>query len=281
MNVRLPRQGTTDQGDSGRTPHRPGFKARAVLLADRIDLRAWKAEERLASNPLTVAVAGGGAAVLFRYGVVVFFDVTPAEEAAFIEQISRLVGGALPTPETEEVEIRVDPRAHEGMQGDGILLANDEVERLQIVSDILAKSVVLALYEARIAGSFEIVEPLAVELERHGRIAGRPKALARHIGGMLLSEHLMVGRFAVAEKPELLWDRPDLEGLYIRLEDEFEIKERREDLTRKLDLIGRVVQTLMQLQEARHSLRLELYIVILIVVEILLTIYDLFLRQHG
>lgn len=279
MNVRLPRQGTTDQGDSGRTPYRPDFKARAVLLADRIDLRAWQAEERLASNPLTVAVSGGGAAVLFRYGVVVFFDVTPEEEAAFIEQISRLVGGALPTPETEEVEIRVNSRAHEGMQGDRILLANDEVERLQIVADILAKSVVLALYEARIAGSFEIVEPLAVELERHGRIAERPKDLARQIGGMLLSEHMMVGRFAVAEKPELLWDRPDLEGLYIRLEDEFEIKERREDLARKLDLIGRVVQTLMQLQGARHSLRLELYIVILIVVEILLTVYDLFLRQ--
>lgn len=278
MNVRLPRQETADQGDPGRKPYRPDFKARAVLLADRIDLRAWTGDERLASNPLTIAVSGGGAAVLFRYGVVVFFDVTAEEEAAFIEQISRLVGGALPMPETEEVEIRIDPRAHEGMQGDRILLANDEVERLQIVADILAKSVVLALYEARIAGSFEIVEPLAVELERDGRISGKPKDLARHIGGMLLSEHMMVGRFAVAEKPELLWDRPDLEGLYIRLEDEFEIKERHEDLTRKLNLIGRVVQTLMQLQETRHSLRLELYIVILIVFEIMLTMYDMFLR---
>ena len=280
MNVRLPRHGTTAQGESGRQPYRPDFKARAVLLADRIDLRAWTGEERLASNPLTVAVPGGGAAVLFRYGVVVFFDVTPEEEAAFIRQISPLVGAALPLPETEEAEIRIDSRAHEGMQGDRILLANDEVERLQIVADILAKSVVLALYEARIAGSFEIVEPLAVELERHGRIAGKPKDLARQIGGMLLSEHMMVGRFAVAEKPELLWERPDLEGLYIRLEDEFEIKERHEDLTRKLNLIGRVVQTLMQLQETRHSLRLELYIVILIVVEILLTVYDLFLRHN-
>jgi len=33
------------------------------------------------------------------------------------------------------------------------------------------------------------------------------------------------------------------------------------------------------LQQGRHSLRLELYIVILIVVEILLTLYELFFRQ--
>src|SRR5262245_17924838 len=280
MNEPASRRGAADEQDSREASYRPDFKARALLLADRIDLRAWTGDDRLASNPLTIGVPGGGAAVLFRYGVVVFFDVTPEEETAFIKQIAPLIGGALPVPETEEVELRIYPRAREGMQGDRIVLANDEVERLQIVADILAKSVVLALYEARIAGSFEIVEPLAVELERNGRIAGKPKDLARQIGGMLLSEHMMVGRFAVAEKPELLWERPDLEGVYIRLEDEFEIKERREDLERKLNLIGRVAQTLIQLQEARHSLRLELYIVMLIVVEILLTIYDLFLRQH-
>jgi uncharacterized Rmd1/YagE family protein len=36
----------------------------------------------------------------------------------------------------------------------------------------------------------------------------------------------------------------------------------------------------VQLQESRHSLRLELYIVILIVFEILLTLYGMFLAQH-
>src|SRR5262245_24872461 len=135
MSVRVSRYGSARQENSGGTPQRPDFKARSVLLADRIDLRAWEPEERLASNPLTVAVPGGGAAVLFRYVVVVYFDVTAEEEAAFIEKISRLVGGMQPTPETEEVEIRIDPRAHEGMQGERILLANDEVERLQIVAD--------------------------------------------------------------------------------------------------------------------------------------------------
>ena len=259
---------------------RPPFKAHAVLVADRIDLRAWKAEDRLASNPLAVPVTGGGAAVLFRYGVVVFFDVTAEEEAAFLAGIAHLSAGTLVSEESEEVEIHVDPRAREGVQGERVLVATDEIERLQIVADVLSKSVVLAYYETQVSGSFDRIEPLARELERVGRISGSSALLSRRIGGLLRTAHTMVGRAAVAEKPELLWERPELEGLFLRLESEFEIRERHTALNEKLDLITRTMQSLVQLQESRHSLRLELYIVILIVVEILLMLYELFVRQH-
>ena len=258
--------------------YRPDFRARAILIADRIDLRVWQAEERLASNPVAVSVPGGGLAVLFRYGVVVFFDTTEREESDFFGQIGPSLTGALREPETEEVRIRIDFKAREGMQGDTVFLATDEIERLQVIADVLSKSLMLARYETRIAGSFELIEPLASELQATGRISAPARDLSRHIGAMLLSGHLMLGSAEVGEKPELLWDRPDLEGLFLRLEDEFEIKERHAVLERKLNLIAHTAQTLLQQQHSRHSLRLELYIVILIVVEILLTVYELFLK---
>ena len=43
------------------------FRARAVLVGERIDLKALGAIEALAANPLTVTVQGGGAATLFRF----------------------------------------------------------------------------------------------------------------------------------------------------------------------------------------------------------------------
>ena len=255
---------------------RPDFKARALLLAERIDLRNWRIEERLASHPAALVVPGGGLAVLFRYGVVVFFDATDAEQAEFLGLLRPMMTGPHDAPESEDIEISIDPKVREGMHGERILLAGDEVERLQIVADILSKSVVLALHESQIAGSFDRIEPLARELERHGRVGGEAKELVRHLGAMLLSEQLIIGRVAVAEKPELLWERPNLEGLYIRLEDEFELKERNIALRQKVDLIVTTAQTLVQLQQSRHSLRLELYIVILIVIEIVLMLYELF-----
>jgi len=257
---------------------RSDFKARAILVADRIDLRAWPAEERLASNPLAVSVPGGGLAVLFRYGVVVFFDTTEGEEKDFFARIGPSLSGAHPEPETEEIMAHIDFKAREGMQGDRVFLAGDEIERLQVIADVLSKSVVLAWYEARAAASFERVEPLATELQSTGRIRAPARDLSKQVGAMLLTQQLVGGIAEMDDKPELLWDRPDLEGLFVRLEDEFEIKERHALLGRKLNLISQTAQTLLQLQQGRHSLRLELYIVVLIVVEIGLMLYEMFFK---
>lgn len=61
----------------------------------------------------------------------------------------------------------------------------------------------------------------------------------------------------------------------------FELKERAYALGRKLELITRTAETLLDLLQAQRSLRVEWYITILIVIEIGFTIYELFLRGHG
>jgi len=88
-----------------------------------------------------------------------------------------------------------------------------------------------------------------------------------------------VGRVEVAEKPDLLWERPELERLYLRLQDEFEIKERHAALERKLELISRTAHTVLELLQNRRNLRVEWYIVILIVFEIILSLYEMFFRR--
>ena len=43
--------------------------------------------------------------------------------------------------------------------------------------------------------------------------------LLKLLGNALLVQHRVSGRVAVSEKPDVLWDRPDLERLYSRLQD--------------------------------------------------------------
>jgi uncharacterized Rmd1/YagE family protein len=88
-----------------------------------------------------------------------------------------------------------------------------------------------------------------------------------------------VGRVEIIDKPELLWDAPDLERIYLRLENEYEIRERQVALERKLDLISRTAETALDLLQHNTGLRVEWYVVILIVVEILLSLYELFLKS--
>jgi uncharacterized Rmd1/YagE family protein len=79
----------------------------------------------------------------------------------------------------------------------------------------------------------------------------------------------------------VLWDRPDLERLYARLEDEYELKERAVSLNRKLDVIGDTSQTLTDVIDTDRSLRLEMIIVLLIVFEIAITFYQMFTGASG
>lgn len=252
------------------------FTARAVFVGNRLDLRVMEASDTLASNPLAIS-AENGVAVLYRHGVVVFFGVDPLYEAVVRDRFKPLVSEPYPNPETEEITVRVEQAEREGMRGNTVFIAEISVERLQIIADVLAKSVVLGAYEAKIAHNFDRIEPLAKNMEQSGRISGTAKELLQNIGAMLLSEHLMVGRVNITEKPEVLWENPSLQGLYSRLEDEFEILERHTAMERKLNLISRTAETLLDLLNTRQSNRLEWYIIILIAVEIVLSLYSIFL----
>jgi uncharacterized Rmd1/YagE family protein len=101
------------------------------------------------------------------------------------------------------------------------------------------------------------------------------------IGNALLVQHRVSGRVAIAEKPDALWDRPDLERLYARLEDEYELKERVDALNRKLAVVAETANTLSDIIDTRRSLRLEIIIVLLIAFEIAVTIYQVFTAQRG
>jgi uncharacterized Rmd1/YagE family protein len=254
------------------------FRARAILLGPRLDVGRFSPPERLAMHPLTVRVGESGVAVLFRYGAVVLFNVPDTAEAAFLDQLAPLIQGAATARETEELQIAIDAGGRETMEADRVCLADADVIRFQLVAEVLSKSVVLAEYETLVSQTFEQIEPLAIELQRHGRASRDARRLLRQIGQSLLSEHRMIGRAEIRDKPEVLWERPDLEKLYVRLEDELEISERYSILERKLELISRTASTVLDLLHTQLGLRLEWYIVILILVEIVMFGYDLFFR---
>jgi uncharacterized Rmd1/YagE family protein len=80
----------------------------------------------------------------------------------------------------------------------------------------------------------------------------------------------------VEDKPDVLWDRPDLERLYARLEDEYELKERGQTLQHKLELIVETVRALTDIIDADRSSFMELAIIVLILAEIAISLFQLF-----
>jgi len=253
------------------------FSARAILVGERIDLRSLSTAERIGTDPVVIAAGAAGIAVLFRYGAVVLFNVAPLEEADLLRQLHPLVQQPYAVPEIESLSIRIDAATREGMTGNVLTVADYAVERFQLVADILSKSTVLAMYEARAGRSFDLVEPFAIGLQKQRRSSGSGRELLQQIGVALLSEHNLVGRVEVIDKPEIIWEHSNLERLYLRLEDEFEIRERHLALERKLNLVSHTAQTVLEVLQSRRSLRLEWYVVLLILVEIVLSVVQMIL----
>ena len=148
--------------------------------------------------------------------------------------------------------------------GGPICLQSLSPDRLILICEALAKSVVLARHEREVASVFDTTEPVARELAQSGRMRGSRRSILQNIGGALLVRHRVSGPVEVEEKPDVLWDKPHLERLYARLEDEYELKERAESLNRKLAVIAESAQVLTDIIDTRRSLRFEVIIVLLI-----------------
>jgi required for meiotic nuclear division protein 1 len=250
--------------------------AHALNVGDRINTMGFEGEA-LSAVPLAIRVGKTGIAVLFRYGVAVLIGLSSEDEAGFLERLIPRIGGKFARFEEETAIVELANEAEDQVQAGGpIRLLNMSPERLLLIADVLAKSVELAQDEREVAKVFEIIEPFAKELADHGRTRRDRKGVLRLIGNALLVQQRVSGRVAIGEKPDALWDRPDLERLYARLEDEYELKERVDALNRKLAVVAETANTLADLIDTRRSLRLELIVVVLIAFEIVVTFYQIY-----
>lgn len=251
---------------------------RAVLLGERLDHRALARAEVPLVDPVPLAVPAGVSAFGFRWGVVVLFGADAAQAAAILAGVTRHVTGPLPQA-SEETALLEASAEEDGVDAQGVIRLRDfSVPRLALVAEAMAKSAALAQQESAIAQTLDWMEPIIADLRARGRLAIASRALMRSIGAALSARSRATARVQAEDKPDLLWDHPELERLYARLADEFELPERSVALDRKLALIGETTETLLSLIEARRSLGLEVAIVVLVGIEVVNTLYESFFR---
>ena len=260
------------------TPPPPvnAITARALLLGERIETAGLERDDVISTVPLAFRSGAKGAVALFRFGVAVFVNMSPIEEDEVLRRLEGRIVKPLPRREEESAFIEIAPDKDDHITATGRIAVKElSPERTLLIADALATSLILAHDERDVAAVFDVMEPLARGLAERGRTPGGRRALLKHIGNALLVQQRVSGLVAVAEKPDVLWESPNLERFYTRLEDEYELKERADLLTRKLTVISDTAQTLADIIDTERSLRLELIIVVLIAMEIVISVYQM------
>ncbi len=250
---------------------------RAIQLGERIELKGLERPDSFSSDPLAFRTQSGGSVMLFKSGAAVFVGLTPIEEDDLIRGLGERIGDALAEPETEHAQLVIKPGDDELLSSSGaIQLKTADPNRLLLVSEVLAVSVALAWDERRIAKAFERITPVAEQL-KSGKLPSAPQpAQLEQIGEALSIQQRMASRVDLDEKPDVLWDHPELERFWAKLVDEYDLPQRARAIDRKLAVIRETSDTIVDLIATRTSHKLEWYIIALIAFEICLSLYDRF-----
>lgn len=255
--------------------------ARALRIGRRLRLAGLQAEdfnhaEAISTSPLLLRLGSGGFAALFPYGTVVLIAVSHAEEEAFLQKLGDRIESRLETPVVVASEIETG--ASEKITGDVITVRDLSPPCLVVVADALAKNAALAFEEEEVRNVLEALEPFADDLADTGRLPRDRRRMLRTVGHALRIHHRLLERVEVEERPELPPGSHEVDRLHERLADAHQFKKRAKELSRKLEAVEVMTTALTELIDAQRGIRLETMIVLLIVFEISITFYDLFLR---
>ncbi|OAG31420.1 hypothetical protein NEDG_01947 [Nematocida displodere] len=210
----------------------------------------------------------GGDIFIFKYGVTVLWGIDAetknrvlAQQRCFEEKSYR--GEAI---QREEFRFGI---VQEGASivNDVIYLDTDSPYNKMIISNALAQSTKLDIFEEYVEKTTERVQGLPDEIVSKGFTTKKREDVLKMIGVLHRLKFNLNLATNIMETPEILWYYPNYTSLYESFKLYLELKSRAEILNHKCDVIHEILTLLSTHISTKNSERLEKIIIILICVE--------------
>ncbi|OSX63490.1 hypothetical protein POSPLADRAFT_1074059 [Postia placenta MAD-698-R-SB12] len=210
---------------------------------------------------------------LFKYGTVVLWGMTEAQEKRFLSSIKRFEVDKLPPEEVEMEDLNYYYANYSRIYNDVITLrvGSSYMTKLSL-SHALSQSVKISLFEELISSTIEETKDIPEIISETGKIGMPHKDIMRKIGELFLLRTNINSVGSVLDSPEVFWTYPDLQPLYDAARDYLEIPQRIDLLNTRVEVLQDMLQLLKETVSSRHAERLEQIVIALIVVEIVLGI---------
>lgn len=248
------------------------IKVTAINYCVEMNLKLMSKDKALVRSPLIFELGADSSAAVFRYGAVVFFNVSVDKQQDFLYQIKENCSGIYAVQERDNIELQIDNQKPEIITNSAISLKEFSLGHKQLIAEVLGRHVTLSLYEETIKKSVERIRSIVSELNAERGRKVNSREVLKIISRVQEDRIQMLGMIQLAEKPDTLWDYPKLEKLYHDLEMEYELEDRFISMNEKLEMINSTASQVLDVLDTKHSLRLELYIVLLIVFEIVISL---------
>jgi len=245
--------------------------------------RRYRWEEPMVLSPLGFTPLGPDSldeerVYLYFFGGVVFQNCTADMIRYFFDGMAKHHEGFSSHPNLrfhDDYSLRVGESETPSITNDyAVVQAYDQILSY-IVCFVLAKSVALERIEARVDLVLDEMEGLIALLDQ-GKLSIPDRRLAKLASSILNFKYISIAHVMVLDKPDITWENPVADRFYTTMANIFELDQRYQEIKHKSETLMDITEVFTGLSHSRRAARLEWIIIILIAIEIVIYLFELF-----
>lgn len=182
-------------------------------------------------------------------------------------------GGTASGGEEETAAIRLKPKI---IYGNIQLTSSNSFEKLAY-SYAIAQSVRLDVFEDDISNAISATSQIPIHLAKLGSVGLSNRAVTIKMGELFLQRSNVNLHSDILDTPELFWEFDEYEQMYILGREYLDIDKRIEILNQRLDIMKDLYEMLQNELNVKHSAKIEMIIIVLILAEIVLQVFGMVL----
>ena len=248
--------------------------AKAFRIARNIDLRACKPllvpHIRFSdTDEIFCQYPDYGFVCLFRYGIAAFYNLSPEQQAAFLQEIQPFCNEYTSIVEYQEkITVHTHTEAYL-VAFDHIDISGDPPDRIRLVLLYLAQSVALNYFSSLASELLNTTREHTNALENKGKLAISGRNLRKYIGRVLNIKNRISENLYIFDIPETAWADESLDILNSDLKRMFDVQARYRSIHEQVDIIKENLDLFKDIMFQRQSHHMEWIIIILILIEVI------------
>lgn len=215
----------------------------------------------------------------FTHGCFVCWGFKKPFEDKVLEYVKEFSTNHLPAIETDyfyyEYGEITNIDTHESLRLDIITLESEETQIKLAISYGLSQSIKLEAFEEAIKGAIKQNSHLPLEIASRGKVSLSRKAIFKRMGEIFIARSSINLNIEYLDVPEFFWRNPNLESYYMMTSKFLDITSRVSALNQRLDVLQELLDILNTQVQHLHSSLLEGIIILLILVEIFISLFQL------
>ena len=225
---------------------------------------------------------------VFAFGCLVCWDCSEHQLESIQSLIMPFVGRSLKEPMKDKVVYTSASARLEGSDVEGtgavvdrlkpkIIYGNIQMTSINLFEKLaysyaLAQSVRLDVFEADIEEAISATSQIPVHLAKVGTVGLSNRAVTIKMGELFLQRSNVNLHSDILDTPELFWEFDEYEQMYVLGRSYLDIDKRITILNQRLDIMRDLYEMLQNELNVKHSAKIEIIIIVLILAEIVLQV---------